>query len=432
MRYVAATRSRTILSIFACLGLALPGPGAGVSAQAFAPDEEVQAILDQRVEEGRATGIVVGLLNADGTRRYFAAGSSGPDAAPLSAKSVFEIGSITKVFTGILLAEMSLRGELALEDPVQRHLPQEVKVPVRNGQQIRLVDLSTHRSSLPRLPANLLPPDVSNPYAHYSVEDLYEFLNGHELSRDIGSEGEYSNLAVGLLGHTLALVAGMDYEGLVKDRILEPLGMTMSGITLSESMQDHLALGHGAGGDVVPNWDLPTLAGAGALRSTAEDMLTFLEANIGKPGTPLEEAMRLSHQPREDLGGARIGLNWITRAGEDVTVVWHNGGTGGYRTFAGFDPEAERAVVVLTNSSQGADDIGFHLLDPSIPLTLQNGRLRAQATNQGRYSIFPESETTFFYKVVDAQITFERDDDGVATGLVLHLAGRSTSGRKIE
>ena len=459
--------SMGLACVWAFLAMALPTVGL---AQTFPTDTGVQAILEARVEEGRATGIVVGLLEADGTRRFFAAGEAGPGARPLGPTSVFEIGSISKVFTGILLAQMSATGEISLEDPVQDHLPEGVTVPSRNGRQIRLVDLSMHRSGLPGLPGNMSPADISNPYADYTVDDLYEFLLNHELTRDVGSEAEYSNLGTGLLGHTLGLVAGSDWETLVRERVLHPLGMEMSGITLSEPMQEWLALGHNEVGDVVSNWDLPTLAGAGALRSNAQDMLTFLEANVGEPGNALEEAMRVSHEPRMDLGAAdRIGLNWITRQGGGRTIVWHNGGTGGYRTFVGFDPLNGTGVVVLTNSTQGSDDIGFHLLEPTVPLadppsppverteisvdpdllepyvgvyelvpnflitvSMLDGGLQAQATGQARIPIYPESETKFFYKVVDAQISFVRGDDGSVTGLVLHQGGRDQPAKRIE
>jgi CubicO group peptidase (beta-lactamase class C family) len=357
------------ISLFLVFLLLLSAPTRG-KAQAFPTDTELLTLIRGRVEEGRATGIVLGVREADGTHRIVAYGDPGPGALPLSPRSVFEIGSITKVFTGILLADVAARGEVSLDDPVQKHAHPGVAVPSRDGKEIRLVDLSTQRSGLPRLPDNMDPADPTNPYADYTVEMLHEFLSGHELRRNVGAEFEYSNLGTGLLGHVLAAVHGSDWEALVRERILEPLGMRMSGIALSPEMKEHLALGHNQAGAVVPNWDLPTFAGAGALRSNAEDMLVFLDANLGEPKSALEEAMRVSHEPREEaLGGMMIGLNWITRTTDDHTIVWHNGGTAGYRTFAAFDPNREVGVVVLTNSGQSADDIGFHLLDPSLPLS---------------------------------------------------------------
>jgi CubicO group peptidase (beta-lactamase class C family) len=458
------------LILLAVTPLSLLGHPCFIEGQAFPPDSGLLALIQGRVEEGRATGIVVGVREADGTHRIVAYGDPGPGALPLDGESVFEIGSITKVFTGILLAEMAASGEVSLEDQVQDHVPPEVTIPSRNGGQIRLVDLATHRSGLPRLPDNMDPAEATNPYADYTVAQLHEFLSGHTLRRDIGAEFEYSNLGTGLLGQVLAGVNSSDWESLVKESLLEPLGMEMSGVTLSPEMREHLALGHNPAGEVVPNWDIPTFAGAGALRSNAEDMLVFLDANLGEPKGLLEEAMRVSHEPRLPAGsGMRIGLNWITRTSGEGTIVWHNGGTGGYRSFLGFDPVREVGVVVLTNSSQSADDIGFHLLNSAIPLadpptppverdeievgtelleeyvglyeltpsfqievTLEGGGLHVQATGQPRFPIFAETETRFFLKVVNAQVTFVRSEAGEVTELILHQGGLDQTAQRVR
>ena len=320
---MATNLRRTIALVGAVL--VLPSVAA---TQAFPPDQELVSLLQSRVEEGRAVGIVLGLLEADGSTRIVSFGEAGPNARPLGARSVFEIGSITKVFTATLLADMVARGEVSLSDPVSDHLPDGVVMPSRGGREITLLDLSTQHSGLPRLPDNISPADASNPYADYTVEQMYAFLSGHELRRDIGSEYEYSNLAVGLLGHVLARVGGGSYEEVVRERILEPLGMSMTGITLQGDMRDWMANGHNQQGNVVPLWDLPTLAGAGALRSDVGDMLAFLAANVGPPLSQLERSMRASHEVRESVGPQMsIGLNWHVRSVGDEKIVWHNGGT---------------------------------------------------------------------------------------------------------
>ncbi len=438
------------------------------TAQHFPSDEDLTQLIRSRVEEDRAVGIVLGVLEANGSRRVVSVGEAGPKARALGPKSVFEIGSITKVFTGTLLADTVARADASLSDPVSKHLPSGVTMPSRGGREITLLDLATHRSGLPRLPDNLSPADATNPYADYTLENLYTFLSNHQLQRDIGSQVEYSNLGTGLLGVVLARIGGGSYEDVVRRTILEPLAMGMSGIALTEEMRSWMAKGHDTQGNVVRLWDLPTLAGAGALRSNVEDMLTFLAANIGPPKTQLERSMRDSHKIREDAGNQMdVGLNWLLRHVGDDTIIWHNGGTAGFRTFIGFDPDRGVGAVVLTNSAHGADDIGMHLINPEVPLapaptqqeqaeidvaeevletyvgeyalapsfsiviTLEKGALFGQATGQPKFAMFAESATEFFLKVVDAQVTFTKDDSGVVTGLILHQNGADQPARKV-
>jgi D-alanyl-D-alanine-carboxypeptidase/D-alanyl-D-alanine-endopeptidase len=362
---MTAMLKRCVLPVTACAVLLL---WTTVAAQdPSTPEAEIQALARRGVPVAGKGGLVIGLLDANGVRRVVPVAD-----VPYDGRTIFEIGSITKTFTGILLAEMAERGELRLEDPVQDLLPKGVSVPARNGRQIRLVDLATHTSGLPRLPGNLAPADSANPYADYSVDRLYDFLRGHQLGRDIGERAEYSNLGAGLLGHVLALRAGKSYEALVTERILAPLGMTSTRITLSAEHRGRLAPGHSASGQEVPNWDIPTLAGAGALRSDVDDMLKFIAASLQPPDNALGRAIRSSHEPRAVMSEtAKVGLHWIvttTRFGR--TVIWHNGGTAGYRTFIGFDPERRTGVVVLSNRSNSVDRIGMHLLDPRMPVSV--------------------------------------------------------------
>ncbi len=343
-----------------------------VPASPVPPDAEIRKILAERIDNRQSVGIVVGVIEPAG-RRVISYGSLAKnDKRPLNGDTIFEIGSATKVFTSLLLTDMVQRGEVALTDPVAKYLPATVKMPERGGRSITLEDLSTHTSGLPRMPANLAPKDPGNPYADYSVEQLYQFLSSYQLTRDIGAQYEYSNLGGGLLGHVLARRAGMDYEALVKTRICEPLGMSSTRITLSPEMKARLATGHNASMDPVSNWDLPTLAGAGALRSTANDMLAFLAANLGYTKSPLAPAMAamLTLRRPTGVGDLEIALGWHVFKSNGKEIVWHNGGTGGYRSFFGFDPKTQVGVVVLSNAetTAGVDDIGRHLLDPQVPL----------------------------------------------------------------
>jgi hypothetical protein len=214
------------------------------------------------------------------------------------------------------------------------------------------------------MPDNFAPADPANPYADYTVKQMYDFLSSYELLRPIGSQYEYSNLAVGLLGHILALHAGKSYEELMIKTIAGPLDMDETKIELNGTMKKNLAIGH-VMGTPVPNWDLPTLAGAGAIRSSIHDMLIFLANEMGLSTSPLSKAMELTQQIRHDKGhGNSLGLGWHISPGNEHKIYWHNGGTGGYRTFVGFIKETGTGVAVFTNSDVGVDDIGFHLLDP--------------------------------------------------------------------
>ncbi|HSA96840.1 MAG TPA: serine hydrolase domain-containing protein [Acidobacteriota bacterium] len=329
--------------------------------------DELGALLRNRTDEARkAVGIVAGTVDATG-ERFVAAGATAPGAMnPPDADTVFEIGSITKVFTSLVLADMVERGEVRLDDPVAKFLPPTVRMPRRDGGEITLLDLANHVSGLPRLPDNLNPADLGNPYADYGPDRLYEFLSRYTLPRPIGERYEYSNLGVGLLGQALALKAGLSYEALIRRRVLEPLGMTDTAITLTGSMKERLAVGTNPMLHPAKYWDLNVLAGAGALRSTARDMLKFLAAAMGLRETPLRRAFDLMAEKSRPTRtpDLEVALGWHIWKKYGTEIVWHNGGTGGFRSFAGFVPAKRTGVVVLCDTSFGVDDIGLHALEP--------------------------------------------------------------------
>jgi len=342
------------------------------SSSTLPTDAQIRDLLIERIDkQHQSFGIVVGVIDSTGRRTVSYGKFDADDKRAVDADTIFEIGSVTKVFTSLLLADMVQRGEAALTAPVAKHLPSGVKTPQRNGRQITLEDLATHTSGLPRLPSNLHPKDSANPYVDYSVEQLYEFLSGYQLTRDIGSQYEYSNLGGGLLGHVLARQAGIDYEKLVRSRICEPLGMWSTGITLSDEMKTRFAVGHDATMQRVAYWDLPTLAGAGALRSTVNDMLTFVGANLGYVKSPLAPAMAAMLAVHRPTGtpGLEIGLGWHILTHDGHEIVWHNGGTRGFRSFIGFERKTGAGVVVLSNAetSAGIDDIGHTCSTPMPP-----------------------------------------------------------------
>jgi len=456
---------------FALLLIGMSCLFAQLPVRAEVTDDEIKNILQDRIDRAkRGVGIVVGLVDEKGTRVITYGTASKDSKRPLDGDSVFAIGSVTKVFTATLLADMVERGEVSLNDPISKYLPKTVKTPTRDGKEITLFDLATQTSGLPRLPTNFAPKDPQNPYGDYSVDQMYAFLSGYTLSRGIGEKYEYSNLGVGLLGHILTLRAGTDYETLIRQRICKPLGMSDTKIKLTPDMLARLATGHNPALMSVPNWDLPTLAGAGALRSTVNDMLKFVAANLGLTKSPLFAAMQKAHQSVRETGqpDLTIGLNWHILKKFDSEMIWHNGGTGGYHSFIGLDKKNRRGVVVLSNSANDIDDIGRHLLvsqyplakleppkehkaiqlDPkifdayageyqiapglSVVFTREGDKLFMQPTGQSKIEIIPESETEFFLAVADVQVTFVKDDKGEVQQAILHQNGRNLTAKRIK
>lgn len=408
-----------------------------------------------RVKDGDCVGVVICVVDEFGSCCLSEGRVSVDGDKMVDEKSVFEIGSITKAFTGVLLADMVLRGEVALDDPIEKYLPEGTKVPTRDGKNITLRDLATHRSGLPRMPTNLEPADPANPYADYDAKRMLAFLSQCELTRGIGEKYEYSNFGAGLLGYALARKAGKTYEELVTERILKPLDMKDSSITLSDELKARLAKGH-ADGKTVKNWDIDALAGAGALRSTPLDMVTFVEANIKPSDTAISKALQASYKDFIETGqpGLSVALGWHRWDRHGTKIIWHNGGTGGYRSFAGFAPEKKMGVVILTNSDTDLDAVGLHILEPKydlpairkavtvsaealeplvgsyelrpglvITITREDAQLFAQLTGQEKFPVYAESESKFFFKVVNAQLSFPRGEDGRVDHLILHQNG---------
>lgn len=289
---------------------------------------------------------------------------------------VFEIGSVTKVFTTSLLADLVHEGAVRLESRVAELLPARVRSPWWDASPMTLEDLATHTSGMPRVPKNLKVTRASrsNPYASYTVEQLYDYLAGYRSTTSLPARFAYSNLGMGLLGHILAGVMGVSYEEAIRQRICRPLQMADTCIALDAEQQRRLVPGHSFSGRPVPNWDLPALAGAGALRSTANDLLKFLSANLAPHAGPLAERLTLCHSPRRVAERrSRVGLGWVISEVMGRRVLWHDGATGGYNSYAAVVPEEGLGVCVLTNHAvpplallglarTPADDIGLRVL----------------------------------------------------------------------
>lgn len=331
--------------------------------------DQVKQHAQDLIAAGDNVGIVIALVDGDAVD-YFSSGTTDlKSGTTVNEQSIFEIGSISKVFTCIMLADEVLKGNMILSDPISKYLPEGVTVPTRNGRVITLLDLATHTSGLPRMPDNFNPSDPSNPYIDYTPELMYEFISSYDLTRDIGAEYEYSNYGMGLLGHILELQTGKSYETLLIEKITTPCDMPNTRLTLTKDMLKHLAKPHAQGVEV-SNWDLTGLAGAGGIRSNAIDMVHFIKANMGVTKSSIYNAMLLSHDVAyENVANQfKIGLAWhYAQNGED-TIVWHNGATGGYKAFTGFIEGTTKGVVVLGNSDGDIGRLGMKLLGDPRPL----------------------------------------------------------------
>lgn len=320
--------------------------------------------------------LVLGFVDEHGTQ-IFSAGKldNGTEREP-DGDTLFELASITKTFTVLALEDMVERGEMNLNDPVEKYLPKSVKVPAHNGKEITLLDLATHSSGLPRDPNNLTPTHglPENAFADYSVERMYQFLDSYMLTHNPGERVEYSNVGLALLGHALARKAGTNYESLVVERICQPLKMDSTRVTLTPEMNSRLAIGHDQHGARAPKWNYLAYDGTGGLHSSANDLLKYLSANLGLEKsdlTPLMEKTRVIRYRNSSHGD--MAMSWSVRdvgLGSERKLIGHAGGSGGYETFIGLDETQRKGVVVLCSQQGGlsSETLGWLLLK-GVPLS---------------------------------------------------------------
>ncbi len=385
----------SIVRIVATATLAL------VSVSGFGPSAaDVRA---QLIGQPPDVGIAIATLD-DGKTLVQSVGST------FDGDSRFEIGSITKTFTATLFADMIVRHEVASNDPIEKYLPAGTKAPQFQRHSITLADLATQSSGLPRMPTNFTSANSDDPY-DYDDGKLRQFLNTYALTRAPGQRFEYSNLGFGLLGYLLARRLGLDYATAVRTRVLEPLGMKDTDVAVFGRSESTVP-GHDSDGDPVSNWHFAALAGAGAIVSTPNDMLRYARANLDTSRGPLAAAMALAQHPLRPADGTRrIGYAWLTNADG---IVWHNGGTGGFRSFLGIDKMHHRAIFVVANAFLDAvDGLGFHALDPARPLpsppaadaTVERNVLEGYV---GRYTFTDKSVATVTIDDRGLAITFDK------------------------
>ena len=458
--------------------------------QAQPTNAQMKEILTQRIDVDRqAVGLAAVVVNSDQVR-IVTHGFQGLDkTAPITADTLFEVGSITKTFTALLLADMVIKGELKLDDPVEKWLPQGLSVGLKGlklrdytGAPIRLIDLATHRSGLPRLPDNMPNATRADPYVDYREQQLLMYLKDREafVETDAGKTTKkrdeayaYSNLGFGLLGYVLARAANMPYDELLQKRILTPLGLTSTFLDIPRNELARFSDGHylekGTTLKRTKHWRFDVIAPAGALIMSAKDMGRYAQAACGAIDTPLKAAFTLAQKRYGEGMGAKNpqGLAWILATLNDRAIVNHDGSTGGFSSTLWVDPERQSAVAVLSNAARPVTDIGLHLLEPSIPLAnlapmreaaiavdaksldqfvgtyslsanfnvtirARDGKLFAQATGQGEFELFAKSATVFFARVTPLEIAFEEIKDGKASRFQITQKGGTRPAQRVE
>jgi serine-type D-Ala-D-Ala carboxypeptidase/endopeptidase len=426
--------------------------------------DDLHAALEQRFKGDRTGACIAAGVIDDGTTAtaYYCADPN--SQRPYDEHTAFEIGSVTKTMTAALLAEFIARGEVALDDPIAKLLPPGTLVPSFNGREITIGEIVTHTSGLPALPAQYHAPDINNPYASVTERDLLDALAATRLTREPGSKWEYSNFAMIVLSYALAKRSGKDYETLLRERLLVPLGMNETYVARPPA-QVHLAQGHLSTGAPAIPWDFPPdMAGVGGVRATLPDMLRYLEGELATRGSAITPALLRTQDQVASVGGHRMGMNWNLSTVNGRTRIFHEGGTGGYSSFAGFDRTARRAVVLLSDTALtsvgGLGSLGLHLLDPSSPVgaphvvatadarlidglvgkyRLQGGLgialrhkdsgLTIQADGQPEFEMGYDSMGDFYPLKFDAVLRPRRKADGTYTFTWLQLGGASEAER---
>lgn len=358
--------------------------------------DTIDSIIGELYTPPRDTGLVVGVTEGGRSSVFGYGKKQVTDNGPPEGDTLYEIGSVTKVFTTSLLSLLVSQGKLNLDDPVRDIFSTLPGMP----QGITLLSLATHTSGFPKMPPDAIRGALmnrGNPYLDYTTVKLLRYLKQYRRKPRPDEEINYSNMGMSLLGLILAEKAGGTYEEAVVDMICNPLSMLDTRITLSPEQEERLAIPHTGSGKPSNGWNLPAFAGAGALHSTAEDTLRFLEAHLGRTASPLMDALRLSHEKqagefpipsrltrlipgasKKNLAGSpftrNIGLGWVigNAGGNGLETHWHHGATGGYVSFAGFVKEADAGTVVMMNRGprfpemvsgvSSADEIGFRVL----------------------------------------------------------------------
>lgn len=330
------------------------------------PDPLTATILERILYEKRETCIMAGVV-AETTRVIFACSREGGPVS-LERDSIFELGSLSKVFAGLLLADMVRRGEVSIDDPASKYAPPGAKIPSREGREITLRHLVTHTASLPPMPPGISPTEFLRLAMVSPV--LYEALAKVELERPIGGDVVYSNLGFLWLADLLGRRAGKRYDQLLAERVLEPLGMRDTAVTLTPEQAKRRVQGHDRSyKPVAPLEFPPALAAAAGLNASMDDLIRFAEALAGRRKTPLDESIALSMSPLHVMNmGSSMGYAWFLSQRPEGRIVFHDGQTQGAYSAIAVNTQARTAAIVVADAPSDFGDLVVHLVDPRSPL----------------------------------------------------------------
>lgn len=441
-------------------------------------DAALQEKVAQRLH-GDRTGacFAAAVIDGETIARAYVCADGGDPARRIGPDTAFEIGSVSKPMMAALLAGLILEGKASLEDPLSAYLPEGAQVPTFEGKPILLRHIVTHTSGLPAIPAGMHGADPANPYARLSERDLLDALSKTTLTRAPGTTFAYSNFAAMLLSYAVARRAGQDFETLIDERLFAPLGMTRSYIGRKPDGVT-VATGHAPDGSPTSPWNFPTdLAGVGGVRATLDDMVRYVQAQVGAAPKPLDADFALTHLAVPNDAGRPMAMHWMIAPLNGRSFLAHEGGTGGFSSFVAFDPKQTFGVVILSDTalhtlgSLGSlGSLGLHLLDPRVPLgkplkaeatvdagpapmlsaddlkayageyplmpgfaltvRAEGATLTAQATGQGAFPLSAKMKDVFAFAEAGIVVRFRRDAAGKVVALTLEQGGQILQGTR--
>ena len=433
------------IALVACGGSAppapRPAPGDPVGSHRALVDAQVRPLLEAEL----VSGIVVGIYEA-GKQEIYGFGV-GPGGKAPDGNTLFELGAVTKTYTALMLADSVQRREVDLDGPVAELLPPGVTAPTKDKVSITLRELAVHSAGLPAQPPSL--GNGPDPYGRYGESELYQDLVRTQLEARPGERIFYSDYGYGLLGHVLGRKIGGGYAAALTHRVLGPLRLADTFLRVPPAAAARRAPGTNEDLATVPPWTFDAMAGTGALVSTVRDQLAFvaaeIDATLGSHGV-LRNAMRLTQEPQLEARGENEGLGWqIDTAGR----YWHSGATGGFHSFIGFDPKAQRGLVVLASTNTGVVDqlAGrlYHLLSgetvkplvfpdakelatyvgsydfggTKLQITQHGKRLYIEGPGEPKFRMVPISEHELWIERLKAVVTFEREGDRVKRAIFI-------------